>query len=166
MVYSTIVRLCEIRETLLEGIDILRVRVFQLLFSYLSENKPLKVSSLGLISNSFTGFALHGPDLYSFKNGMLHRENNPAVKFGNSYEEWWLEGKLHRENGPATKDLAGNQYWYIHGRIHREDGPAVITHYGKKSWYLNGNGYLSQEEWFDALAPEQKEKALWNMDNW
>ncbi len=59
-------------------------------------------------------------------------------------------------------------YWLANGEFHREDGPAIIWSGGGggKYWYLNGNKYLSQEEWFDALTSEQKEKAIWNMDQW
>ncbi len=58
-----------------------------------------------------------------------------------------------------------NYYWFVNGIRHREDGPAVIFSNGSKYWWLNGWSYF-QEEWFNVLTPEQKEKFIWNMDNW
>ncbi len=59
----------------------------------------------------------------------------------------------------------GHYCWFIDGKLHRKDGPAIEYYNGTKSWWLNGYSY-SQEEWFERLTPEQKEKAIWNMDNW
>ncbi len=58
-----------------------------------------------------------------------------------------------------------NYEWYLDGEYHREDGPAIMFLNFPKEWWLHGSQY-SQEEWFNALTPEQKEKAIWNMDNW
>ncbi len=55
--------------------------------------------------------------------------------------------------------------WYVNGKKHRDDGPAVEYPNGHKFWWLDGKSY-SQEEWFDRLTSEQKEKAVWNMDQW
>ncbi len=87
-----------------------------------------------------------------------------VVHYYGSYR-WFLNGEKHRENGPAVIYSDGMKVWYLNGRQHREDGPAVECINGTKKWWLNGNLY-SQEEWFDELTPEQKEKALFNMDNW
>ncbi len=55
--------------------------------------------------------------------------------------------------------------WLVSGEWHRDDGPAIQGSNGVKLWYLKGFPYL-QEKWFNALTLEQKEKAVWNMDQW
>ncbi len=55
--------------------------------------------------------------------------------------------------------------WYLDGELHRNDGPAVIYSIWVKEWWLNGENY-SQEEWFELLTSEQKEAAIWNVDQW
>ncbi len=79
---------------------------------------------------------------------------------------WLVNRKLHRDDGPAKEWADGSKEWYLNGKLHRDDGPAAIYSDGKKYWFLNDEYYSSQEEWFDKLTSEQKEKALWNMDNW
>lgn len=36
-----------------------------------------------------------------YKDGVLHREDGPAVIGKDEHKEWWVNGKLHREDGPA-----------------------------------------------------------------
>ena len=38
---------------------------------------------------------------------------------------WYKDGKLHREDGPAVKWTNGSKFWYKDGKLHREDGPAI-----------------------------------------
>ncbi len=70
----------------------------------------------------------------------------------------------HRENGPAFEQYDGFKSWWIYGFRHRDDGPAIIGN-SRKEWWLHGIEF-TQEEWFERLTLEQKEKAIWNMDNW
>lgn len=63
-------------------------------------------------------------------------------------EEWYKNGVLHRENGPAVVNywLGKKKYleeWYKGGQLHREDGPALVEYNeeGQKiteEYYLNG----------------------------
>lgn len=58
-------------------------------------------------------------------------------------------------------------YFYnkdIIGIIHRNDGPAIIYPHGNFMYFLNGKGFHTKEEWFDALMPEEKYEALWNIN--
>ncbi len=87
-----------------------------------------------------------------------------VINYFRSYH-WFANGKKHRDDGPAIIHYNGIKEWYLNGAIHRENGPAIIYPSGEKSWYLNGIKY-TQEEWFERLTSEQKEKAIWNMDNW
>jgi antitoxin component YwqK of YwqJK toxin-antitoxin module len=55
---------------------------------------------------------------------------------GNKY--WYLNGLLHREDGPAVELANGTKQWYLNGQLHRTDGPAIEFKNGEKRWYLNG----------------------------
>ena len=44
--------------------------------------------------------------------------------FGN--KRWYLNGLLHREDGPAIEYADRTIAWYKNGERHRKDGPAVI----------------------------------------
>ncbi len=50
------------------------------------------------------------------------------------------------------------------GIIHRIDGPAITTTMGEKFWYFLGQK-LTKEEWFEKLTKEEKQKAIWNLDD-
>lgn len=82
-----------------------------------------------------------GPDGTTrwFRNGVLHRDDGPAVVGIDGNEEWFQDGLRHRENGPAIVLASGFQYWYLHDRLHREDGPAADEGSdGLREWYQHG----------------------------
>ncbi|WP_459190596.1 hypothetical protein [Ralstonia pseudosolanacearum] len=58
---------------------------------------------------------------------------------------WYLNGILHREDGPAVADGFGQKAWYKHGQLHREEGPAIEWSDGRVSWALFDE-YVSEEE--------------------
>lgn len=50
--------------------------------------------------------------------------------------------------------------------FHREDGPAIIyakPNYKNEFW-LSGKKYETVEDYFETLTPEQKEKAIFNIN--
>jgi hypothetical protein len=53
-------------------------------------------------------------------------------------EEWYLNGMLHREDGPAVIYADGVCEWWQQNKLHRTDGPAVETPGGYKEWWQNG----------------------------
>jgi hypothetical protein len=73
-----------------------------------------------------------------YLNGVLHREDGPAIEHSNGHKEWYLNGYLHREDGPAVEWPSGAEAWYLNGELHREDGPAAESPDGYKAWWLNG----------------------------
>lgn len=79
-----------------------------------------------------------GGNKYWHKNGMLHREDGPAIIIADGYKEWWINDRKHRVDGPAVIYPDGTEKWFFNDRLHREDGPAVIDPNGDKEWYLNG----------------------------
>ena len=61
-------------------------------------------------------------------------------------KSWFLNGLLHRENGPAVEYDNGDKEWYLNGKLHRVNGPAIEYANGSKAWYLNGIRYDYRKE--------------------
>lgn len=80
-----------------------------------------------------------------YLNGLLHREDGPAVEYATGTKFWYLNGQRHREDGPACEWADGTKSWWVNGQLHRTDGPACEWADGSKSWYLNGE-YLTEQE--------------------
>ncbi len=103
------------------------------------------------------------------KNGFIHRDNAPAIVYSDGYQCWYRHGQLHREDGPACEyiALADSTVFYNNNLLYSRRGPIIEYKNEKetKFWFLNGMRY-SQEEWFEQLTSEQKEKAIWNVDSW
>ena len=65
--------------------------------------------------------------------------NKPVCKtYESGTKEWWFNGVLHREDGPAVEYVNGSKEWFLNGKCHREDGPAMEYSDGHNSWFLNG----------------------------
>lgn len=73
-------------------------------------------------------------------------------------KEWYLNGVLHREDGPAVEYANGTKQWLIDGRLHREDGPAIEWPNGTKQWWLNGRLIEPEENLIE--IPETEEEML------
>ena len=52
-------------------------------------------------------------------------------------EKWYHNGLLHREDGPAVEWVDGTKQWYQNGLLHRIDGPATSCK-GKLGWWYRG----------------------------
>ena len=59
---------------------------------------------------------------------------------------WCQDGLLHRDDGPAIEWINGDKYWYKNGKLHRIDGPAVEWTDGSGEYWINNNYYDSLEE--------------------
>lgn len=86
---------------------------------------------------------------------IIHNLNGPAViKDNGRRKEWWVNGILHRENAPAiivkSSDGSFLQEWWVNGKKHRTDGPAVIKYQIKRVDYNNKNKVkkIKVEEWW------------------
>lgn len=93
------------------------------------------------------------------QEGVLHREDGPALICLDGIEEWWLYGKRHRLGGPAIIRPDGTEEWWFYGQTHRVDGPAVTWGKGIYSWVLYGTLYSDFSDWFDDnkyLTDEEK----------
>ena len=86
-----------------------------------------------------------GNKIWKLPSGRYHREDGPAIEWGDGSKEWYLNGFCHREDGPAIEYSDGDKDWFINGKRHREDGPACEYTNGYKAWWLNGIEYTEQE---------------------
>ena len=93
-------------------------------------------------------------------NGLIHREDGPAIEYSNGTKEWYINGKRHRLDGPAIEYANGSKLWYPNGMVHREDGPAIETSNGGKSWWINGIFLGSIEELFEKWIENEDDKCL------
>ena len=81
-----------------------------------------------------------------FLNGLIHRENGPAVEYADGDKSWYQNGQRHREDGPALEYANGGyKAWYLNGVLHREDGPALEKTDGYKEWWINGEKLTEDE---------------------
>lgn len=61
------------------------------------------------------GLYIHSSgDKVWYKNGVLHREDGPAIEFPDGGKQWRIDGNLHREDGPAIEGTGGYKAWYLH----------------------------------------------------
>lgn len=72
------------------------------------------------------------------QNGVIHRENGPAIVWQDGAKFWYVHGIKHREDGPANEYANGLKEWFLNGQRHRGDGPAVVHSDGTQLWWLHG----------------------------
>ena len=68
---------------------------------------------------------------YWWLNGMLHREDGPAIEYTDGAVSWYLNGQCY-----LRINKSGTKYWLLNEKLHREDGPAIERD-GFIEWYLN-----------------------------
>jgi len=69
-----------------------------------------------------------------WQNGVLHRENGPAIDTPRK-KIWFWEGRKHRDDGPAVEYANGSEEFYHHGARHRGDGPAIQRANGNAQYW-------------------------------
>ena len=81
-------------------------------------------------------------------NGNYHSyDDQPAIIRDNGKTRFWYRnGVIHREDGPAVIWADGTQDWMIDGLYHREDGAARIFPDGQES-YAYGGLFYSYDNW-------------------
>ena len=84
------------------------------------------------------------------KDGLLHREDGPAIIEKDGTEYWYKDGKWHREDGPAIIEKDGTEYWYKNNLRHREGGPAIIYPDDTEYYYLYGK-QIKEEDYLKVL---------------
>ena len=104
---------------------------------FIESDKYVHVPDANL-QNPFSGPVNVNGETHWYQNGLLHREDGPAIEFPSGIKMWYRNGKGHRDDGPAIEYADGTKEWYRNGKLHREDGPAKEFANGDKYWYKNG----------------------------
>ena len=98
---------------------------------------------------------------YSKQHSVQDAPGTYEVQGADTVKRYFKEGMLHREDGPAVIFKDGTQHWYKHGMLHRDGGPAVEYKNGRRTWYTEGKyvrtldaGEMTQEE-MNKLAAEE-----------
>ena len=73
---------------------------------------------------------------YKNDNGLLHREDGPAIEYDDGEKEWYFNEERHRLEGPAVEYIDGSKSWYLNGERHRLEGPAVEWIKSEKEWWI------------------------------
>ncbi|WP_061961108.1 hypothetical protein [Demequina flava] len=84
-----------------------------------------------------------------YTDGVLTREDGPAMTWADGAQEFWVDGRLHRDGGPAVQypqpyggyDEGPDEYW-VQGRLHRTDGPARTAFRSSKDPALGHGEYF------------------------
>lgn len=102
-----------------------------------------------------SGLKLHNVEIWRDENGLIHRENGPAVTKRDEdgqivAEGWYSRGNLHRDDDMPAAIWTTSQYlhreWYQHGIQHRDAGPANLVtttdtqreKVFREEWYQHG----------------------------
>jgi len=71
-----------------------------------------------------------------FKGYEIHRKNKPAIE--HKYcKSWYIDGKKHRDDGPAVEYGNGYKYWYLNGKEYSEEEYLKIMNLKKKNRVLD-----------------------------
>ena len=103
------------------------------------------ISKKFIFNKNISIFEWDDKDKKWYKNGLLHREDGPAIEGVDGLKAWFIKGKLHRKDGPAVEWPDGSKYWYKNGFFHREDGPAIENSSGYRAWFINGKEFSEFE---------------------
>jgi hypothetical protein len=80
-----------------------------------------------------------------YKNGKFNRINGPSIELSNGTKCWCQNGRFHKIDGPSIEYKDGSKYWFKNGLHHRIDGPAIEYNNGHKAWYINDKKYTEEE---------------------
>ena len=57
-----------------------------------------------------------------YRNGLLHRDDGPALEYDNGIKEWYCDGLLYRDDGPAIEYADGAKEWWQNDQLQRREG--------------------------------------------
>ena len=73
-------------------------------------------------------------------------------------KHYYINGILHREDGPAVEYPDGTKYWYKNGKVHRFGGTAVIMPGDAESYWIDDKQVTKEQH--DFLYSIMKLKGL------
>jgi len=85
-----------------------------------------------------------------------------SIEYENGNKKWYMNGLLHREDGPAIERVNGRKLWCKNGLLHRENGPAIEYENGDKRWYLRGLEIKYNKETWDQKVNESDVEHIMN----
>lgn len=117
---------------------------------------------MGCSESRHVGTINDGEAIKWIHNGLVHREDGPAVVSKNGDLEWYVNGLRHREDGPAIMRINGRKEWWLNGKRSRKpssysfssdenededenDNPSIIDECGVKRWYKPGTNTLHRD---------------------
>ena len=73
------------------------------------------ISSITMTNSKYTDEIIIDPagKISCWRNGLLHRDDGPAIVCPNGRKEWYENGKRHREDGPAL--VSGTRRSWLRG---------------------------------------------------
>ena len=75
-------------------------------------------------------------EIHRNEEGLIHRDDGPAVKTQNGDMLWYQNGVLHRIGGPAIERVNGEWGYFVNGARHRLGGlPAIGMRNGDREWW-------------------------------
>ena len=74
-------------------------------------------------------------------------------------ERWYKDGMLHRDNGPAIIWANGTEGWFQYDMHHREDGPAIVSTVNEHEYYIYDR-LCSFKKWANHFKISEKEQAI------
>lgn len=95
----------------------------------------------------------------------LEKRDEISTNLISGVTKYWRNGLLHRDDGPAVIYPNGEMKWYQNGQLHREDGPACIFADGEVLWYLSYGGveyemteleHFNISPYFQSLPPAER----------
>lgn len=79
----------------------------------------------------------------------------------------YRNGLIHHDSRPALRYLNGSFFWYKDGELHRLDGPAVERRDKSKEWWVDGypyEGYYLKRLIETSIYLGKKQKGKYNLD--
>ena len=87
----------------------------------------------------------YGTTRWFNSDGILHREDGPAIEHADGNQYWLVNGILHRDEfeGPAAIHANFRKEWFLRGILHRTSGPAVEYDNGDAEWWIDNSRLTS-----------------------
>jgi hypothetical protein len=87
--------------------------------------------------------------------------DNEEFNYNEFFDKCYYRGYvMHRDDGPAIEWGDGSKSWYFEGNRHRENGPAIEWDNGDKGWWLKGERCTEEEYWKIINLIKNKRKIL------
>ena len=90
-------------------------------------------------------FKFDDGDVVWYKDGLIHREDGPAIEYADGHKSWHKNGVHNRDDGHAIEFPNGDKEWWKEDKRHRLDGPAIEHIDGFKLWFIEGKQYSEEE---------------------